>query len=117
MNHRKFKADYIFTGEEMLEKNHVLITNGEGVVQDILPAELAGDDLEVFKGILCPGFVNSHCHLELSHLKGLVPEKTGLVDFVLTVVTKRHFAKEIVLDAIAQGEDEMLSNGIVAVGD
>ena len=27
--------------------------------------------LKIYHGILCPGFINSHCHLELSHLKGM----------------------------------------------
>lgn len=24
-------------------------------------------------GVLTPGFINAHCHLELSHLKGVIP--------------------------------------------
>jgi hypothetical protein len=50
-------------------------------------------------------------------MKGLIPEKTGLVDFVFKVVNERHFGEDEILDAIANAEDEMFSNGIVAVGD
>ncbi|WP_198104222.1 hypothetical protein, partial [Clostridioides difficile] len=50
-------------------------------------------------------------------MKGLIPEKTGLVDFVFKVVTQRHFPEEEILNAIAVAEKEMLDNGIVAVGD
>jgi cytosine/adenosine deaminase-related metal-dependent hydrolase len=50
-------------------------------------------------------------------MKGLIPEKTGLVDFVFSVVTQRHFPDEETLYAICRAEDEMLANGIVAVGD
>jgi len=36
MSYLKFQADNIFTGIEMLDSNSVLITNEEGVVQDIV---------------------------------------------------------------------------------
>jgi cytosine/adenosine deaminase-related metal-dependent hydrolase len=50
-------------------------------------------------------------------MKGLIPEKTGLVDFVFKVVSERHFGEEQILDSIEKGENEMRQNGIVAVGD
>ncbi len=101
----------------MLPQGNVLITNASGVVKEIIALKDAGDDIEFFDGLLCPGFVNAHCHLELSHLKGLIPEKTGLVDFVFKIITERHFAEEQILAAIETAENEMLQNGIVAVGD
>lgn len=114
--YRKFSADYIFTGNEFLQK-HVLITDAGGVVMDVVKEDEAGDGVERFTGILCPGFINSHCHLELSHMKGLISRHSGLVDFVLKVVNERHSKEEQVLSAIANAENEMLQNGIVAVGD
>src|SRR3954454_9182067 len=117
MSYLKFNADYLFTGTEMLDSNSVLVTNNEGIVEDVIKIENAGDDIQHFEGIISPGFINCHCHLELSHMKGLIPEKTGLVDFVFKVVTERHHAVEEILSAIAVAEDEMLRNGIVAVGD
>src|SRR3954465_14225513 len=118
MAFNKFKADIIFTGTEMLTGgSHVLITNDKGVIQEIADEKEAGDDIQQVKGILSPGFINCHCHLELSHMKGLIAEKTGLVDFVFSVVTQRHFPDEEILDAIAAAENEMIQNGIVAVGD
>ena len=46
-----------------------------------------------------------------------VSDKTGLVDFVFKVVTERHHTEEEILQAISDAEDEMIANGIVAVGD
>ena len=81
----------------MLPGNFVLITDAEGVVQDIAAVTDAGDDIEKFRGILSPGFINAHCHLELSHMKGFIPEKTGLVDFIFKVVFDRHFEEAEIL--------------------
>lgn len=117
MTFHKFKADYLFNGTSFTDPSQVLITDELGVIQDILPEQEAGDDIQNLHGVLSPGFINCHCHLELSHMKGLIPERTGLIDFVFKVVTQRHFDEEEIFEAIEKAEDEMLQNGIVAVGD
>jgi cytosine/adenosine deaminase-related metal-dependent hydrolase len=118
MTYRKFKADYLFTGEGFAPAGSVLITTGEGRVQDVVPAAVAGTDVVSYPGILCPGFINCHCHLELSHMRGVIPERTGLVGFLSTVIRGRGVKEaEVVAAAIAAGEQEMLDAGIVAVGD
>jgi cytosine/adenosine deaminase-related metal-dependent hydrolase len=117
MTYRKFQADHLFIGHGMKDGDSVLITTENGVVQAIMPAAEAGEGVERFEGMLCPGFVNCHCHLELSHLKGVIPERTGLVDFLLAVMQERDGKTERVSAAIAEAEETMLDNGIVAVGD
>ena len=113
MGYRKLRAEKLFTGQEMLE-DHTLVVSADGTVQEIIKD---ATDAEHLEGILCPGFINAHCHLELSHMKGYIPEGTGLVDFVFKVITERHFDKEVMIAAIEQAEREMIENGIVAVGD
>jgi len=115
--YRKFKADKIFTGQEMLAANHVLVTGDTGIIEDIVDIEDAGDDIEIFDGIISPGFINAHCHLELSHMKGVIPKHSGLVDFVFKVVTERNFSEGDIRVAIEKAAYEMFQNGIVAVGD
>ncbi len=117
MGYRKLKGDKLFDGFRFLEDDKTLIIDEEGTIQDIIAISEAGDDVQQFSGILSPGFINCHCHLELSHMKGLIPEGTGLGNFVVNVVEQRHFPDEEILLAIQQAEDEMLVNGIVAVGD
>lgn len=114
--YRKFSADFIFDGYDMLQQQ-VLITDVAGIIVDIVAERDAGEGMEKLKGILCPGFINAHCHLELSHMKGLIPKHTGLVDFVFKVINERHFADGEILTAIENAENDMLQNGIVAVGD
>lgn len=117
MRFKKFSATHLFTGFEMLDESKVLITDETGRIEEIVEVDEAGDEIILVDGIISPGLINCHCHLELSHMKGLIPENTGLIDFVYKVVTQRHFEAEEILAAIESGEKEMLQNGIVAVGD
>jgi cytosine/adenosine deaminase-related metal-dependent hydrolase len=73
--------------------------------------------LETHRGVITPGFVNAHCHLELSHMKGVAPTGTGLLPFLKTVVNHRNVSQEQIDAAIGQADREMYEAGIVAVGD
>jgi cytosine/adenosine deaminase-related metal-dependent hydrolase len=117
MTVKKFKADHLFTGHTIKPANAVLITDPAGIILDILDEKDAGDDIEIFKGMLSPGFINAHCHIELSHLKGLIPPGTGLVNFVQQVMTKRGATEEEKHAAIQKAEEELYESGTVAVGD
>ncbi len=117
MPFHKLQGDGIFTGTEILPGNHVIILRENGTFDTIIKRKDAGEDVQKIDGLLCPGFINAHCHLELSHMHGLIPEKTGLVDFVFKVITERHHSEEKILDAITKAETQMLEDGIVAVGD
>jgi len=115
--YRKLTADRIFNGYELLPEGSVLILEQNGTIADVIDKEHAGDNVEYFKGMLIPGFVNCHCHLELSHLKGAIPKRTGLVDFLMKIVDDRYAEDETIQKAIETAENEMIQNGIVAVGD
>ncbi len=115
--YRKFTADYIFTGYEILPANFVLITNPKGVIIDIQDINNSGDNIEVFKGLLTPGFINAHCHIELSHLKDVIATGTGLVEFVQQVMRHRTSFDEAKQKAMQNAVQEMYKAGIVAVGD
>jgi len=117
MRYRKFKADHLFDGKDILNDNNVLITNEKGIIENVIDAKDAGEDIEIFKGLLCPGFVNCHCHLELSHMKDVIETGAGLVDFLIKVVGKRSAVREQIVTAIKDADEEMHTNGIVAVGD
>lgn len=117
MAYLKFRADQLFDGHRFLDSDKVIIVKDGGTIEDIVPLAEAGDDIQYLEGILIPGLINAHCHLELSHLKDVIPPHTGLIDFLCSVVTKRGFAREIIDEAIIKAEKEMYDNGIVAVGD
>ncbi|MGZ5246182.1 MAG: amidohydrolase family protein [Flavitalea sp.] len=117
MAYQKLSADYLFTGYQILKGDYVLITSKEGKVIDIVTAQQAGDDIRKLEGMLCPGFVNAHCHLELSHMKGIIPKGLGMPGFIQNIIANRFQPREQVLRSIMEGEQEMIRNGIVAVGD
>jgi cytosine/adenosine deaminase-related metal-dependent hydrolase len=115
--YQKFQATQIFTGTELSEDQLVLITTKDGTIEGIIGIEDAGDDIQSFDGILTPGFVNAHCHLELSHMKDMIPANSGLQEFVKQIVSLRKVDDHVIEEAIEKAEAEMFSNGIVAVGD
>lgn len=116
---RKISATWIFPGNQSPLKNGILICDDDGTVIDLIDTggqlrEQAG--MEFYSGILVPGFVNAHCHLELSHLKGKIPEKTGLGGF-LGFINKLRNQEEDPEMAMERADFQMWSSGIVAVGD
>lgn len=117
MSYRKFKATQIFTGNSWAPPESVLITSENGQIETIVPSADAGEDILELNGILCPGFVNSHCHLELSHMKGQIPPSIGMVPFLLQVMSNRIAAAEEIEIAMQAADQEMWQSGIVAVGD
>ncbi len=116
MRFKKLQATQLFDGYRFREKE-VLVLKDDETVEAIIAAEEAGEDVEQLQGILTPGFINCHCHLELSHLKSQIDENTGLAGFVSQVVQKRNFPAAFIRQAISDAEAEMIANGIVAVGD
>lgn len=115
--YQKFQATQIFTGTELLEDQLVLITQKDGTIEALVGIEEVGEDIQSFEGIISPGFINAHCHLELSHMKGMIPAHSGLQEFVKQIVGLRKVEDTIIQEAIRLAEDEMYNNGIVAVGD
>ncbi|MBZ4189836.1 amidohydrolase family protein [Niabella beijingensis] len=116
MSFIKLQGTTLFDGTRML-KDTVLIITPEGRVEAVVPRTEAGDDVKIVNGLLSPGFINCHCHLELSHMKGIIETHTGLLKFVNQVVSKRNDNIADLPAAIEKAENEMLEQGIVAVGD
>jgi len=116
---RFISANQIFSGKEFLPPNTALVVNDNGLIEDLITKEsLESSNIEHFEGIISPGFINTHCHLELSHLKDLIKQHTGIVDFGLSVMKHRNdFSAELQEEAMRLADKEMQTQGIVAVGD
>lgn len=116
---RKISADYIYPISSEPIKNGVIHFDEDGTILKVGSKESGNtDDIEYFKGIICPGFINTHCHLELSHMRAQIPEKLGMARFIKEIIYKRAaFTTEEIDQRIIEAETEMINNGIVAVGD
>lgn len=113
---QKISADYIFGLDGWLQ-DHVLEIDEAGVIQNLRPV-MEGEDFVHLRGTLCPGFVNAHCHLELSMLAGEISPGTGMLGFIGQVVRKRQaFSEGAQIKAAQKALLDMQSRGIVALGD
>ena len=117
---RKISATFLFPVNRPPLKNGIIICDDDGTVVDLIDTggklkEMAG--LEYYSGILAPGFVNAHCHLELSHLHGKIPEKTGIGGFLGDISQLRNKQPENTETTIRKADRMMWAAGIAAVGD
>lgn len=115
-----YSADWIFPVSTPPIKNGVVSVNEAGEIQEVLSEQQAQQlflAIKRYKGAIVPGFINTHCHLELSHMLGEIPERTGLVAFVQIVIKSRSADPEEIQLAMHHADQQMLDNGIVAVGD
>lgn len=104
----------------------VLVVNDNGVIMDVIDPSIKQEDyrmamqrtdLEKLEGVICPGFINAHCHLELSHLRGVIERGGGLPGFLQKVTQLRHSDPEVINEAMVEADREMERGGIIAVGD
>ncbi|HEX7414510.1 MAG TPA: S-adenosylhomocysteine deaminase, partial [Bacteroidia bacterium] len=62
---RFITSDKIYTISTKPLQNHVIVVDEQGKIRDVL-ARTEIDELKIerHEGFICPGFVNTHCHLE-----------------------------------------------------
>ena len=117
---RYLSADYIFPVSSEPIKDGIVVIDESGVIVDIIDGGRRSEisaTTELYQGIIVPGFVNSHCHLELSHMHGKIPKGAGLVSFISAIISQRSADEYQVMAAMKTYDELMFANGIVAVGD
>lgn len=114
-------AAYIYPVIGAPIKDGVLAVDPKGIIKGVYTAQEAKEklisDIKYHEGLLVPGFINTHCHLELSNLRGKIPQRTGLPEFVKSVIRLRTSDEYELNLAMLKADIEMYENGIVAVGD
>lgn len=116
---RKIAAHYALIGGE-LRRNIVISVDDNRQIVAI--DELASLDscacVEFFPGILIPGMINAHCHLELSYLHGAIVEGSGFAGFARAIgAVRNNFSTEERLRAASVADADMWEQGIEAVID
>ena len=113
----KYNVPLLITNDSPALSNVCVSVLPDGTIAEITDGfEKGAVSLE---GILIPGFVNTHCHLELSHLKNeLTPNKEGMKGFIQQLFSKRFQSEEAEqINSMYTADTEMWNQGIVAVGD
>lgn len=117
---RRIAAQYVFTSAGKPLLRGVVTAADDGT---ILAVEDTGGELaeraatEFYNGIIIPGMVNSHSHLELSHMRDLIAGGGGLQEFILAVRDRREAERNEVTAAAEKADREMFDGGVVACGD
>ena len=117
---KRFSAQYIITNSGPPLKRAIITTEDDGT---ILCIEDTGGNLEekhsveFHNGIIIPGFVNCHCHLELSHMKGSIAQGSCLGGFVEQVRNTRDNNSENIIASAYSADNEMYNEGIVLCAD
>lgn len=116
---RLLTADYIFNGEAFFQ-NALLVLNDDGSVNEFIAVADASrlEAAEKFNGTISPGFINAHCHLELSHMLGKVSPGKGFAKFATELIPQRNYIPpEQITEFCVIADAVMYGNGIQAVGD
>jgi len=115
---RYLSSDYILPISSESIQDGVIVVDDDGKIEAIgTLEEYKSCDIEKHHGVLMPGMINTHCHLELSHMKDQCISGTTLIPFITDVVTKRDTDIAIVKEKIAEEDANMWKAGIQAVGD
>ena len=115
---RRIAADFVYTlaGEGPLRDAFVEVDDDgtvlrTGICDGSLPCER-------FSGAIVPGFVNAHCHVELSYLKGVFLKGTGMAGFIDQInALRNNVSREERILRIREWMDTMYGRGVSAMAD
>lgn len=113
----RIAARYVYTLEtlEPIRNGFVEYDETDG---SILDTGVCRDDEEIIDGALVPGFVNAHCHVELSHLHGKFYKGSGMAGFIDQINALRDWAgREVKQCLVQKWMDRMWSDGVSAMAD
>lgn len=117
MGTKRITARYIYTLEssEPIRDGFVEYDDTDGTV---LATGVCAPGEEIMDGAVVPGFVNSHCHVELSHLHGKFYKGSGMAGFIDQINALRDWAsREVKQELVQKWMDRMWADGVSAMAD
>ena len=119
MGIKRIAASYVYTLEsaEPLKNGFVEYDENDGtIVRTGLCEDVQSE--EILQGALVPGFVNAHCHVELSHLHGKFYKGSGMAGFIDQINALRDWAgREVKQELVQKWMDKMWKDGVSAMAD
>ena len=119
MGRKRICARFVYTLEtpEPIVNGFVEYDDVDGTVLNTGVCESDWSD-EILEGALVPGFVNAHCHVELSHLHGKFYKGSGMAGFIDQINALRDWAGRDVKERLVQEwMDKMWNDGVSAMAD
>jgi cytosine/adenosine deaminase-related metal-dependent hydrolase len=112
---KRITAEYIYTLESELIRNGFIEYDDNGIIAAVGQCEA---DEEIMPGAIVPGFVNAHCHVELSHLHKKFRKGTGMAGFIDQINELRDWAgREVKQQLVQEWMDKMWNDGVSAMAD
>ena len=115
-----YRADIVIAGRgEVIPAGAVRIAGNRilavGSASELPP--LPGEPVVDLPGqVLSPGFINSHCHLDYSRMKGLIP-RASFTKWIASINShKRCFSDDDFIEAIHHGFELLITSGTTTVG-
>jgi len=118
-----FKAKYMFDGTKLLTDKTVAVKDNivvDADSQNTMKKVYNNYEIEdLGYGVLLPGFVNLHTHLELSYLKNRLPQGKGFVKWLESIILNKHKIedKTLIQNSMQKGLDELYESGVRIVAD
>ncbi|MEN0021318.1 MAG: amidohydrolase family protein [Planctomycetota bacterium] len=95
-----------------------ILASGPRASVDQHPAAARAERRDLGNAILLPGFVNAHCHLDLTSLgPRSFPPGADFADWIADVIRDRLQADDDIEASVERGVRLSLTGGVVAVGD
>jgi len=117
---KRFSAQFIITNSQSKIKRGVITTDDDGTiisVDDKLIDVNEEHSVEYHNGIIVPGFVNCHCHIELSHMKGAIQPGGSLGSFLTKVNNTRAAEYDTIISSATTADSYMYKEGVSLCGD
>lgn len=114
---RRISAAYIYTMEDDKPLKNAWLEY-DAADGRIVRTGICEDGEEVPDVAIVPGFVNCHCHCELSHLHGKFRKGTGMAGFIDQINALRDWAgNDVKARLVKKWMDRMWDDGVSAMAD